>query len=114
MATLYGIKHCDSVKKARAWLDKRKIKYNFHDFQIDGIDEKMVQQFVEVLGWETVLNSESTTYRQLPEWQQDNMTEELALELMLQQPTIIKRPVLKKGKDWEIGFSEENYQRLFD
>ena len=113
MAILYGIKNCDTVKKARNWLDKRQVKYSFHDYRTDGIDEKLVKQFFEHFGWEKVMNTNSSTYRQLAEWQKDIMTEELALEIMLEQPTLIKRPIIKKGREWEIGFSEAQYQDLF-
>jgi len=114
MAILYGIKHCDNVKKAKQWLDKRKVNYTFHDYRSDGLDEKLLEQFFSQFGWERVLNTNSTTYRQLPEWQKDIMTEELAKELILQDPTLIKRPIIKKGRVWEVGFSEEKYQELFE
>lgn len=113
MAILYGIKNCDTVKKARQWMDKRQINYTFHDYRNEGIDEKLVRQFFDHFGWEKVLNTNSSTYRQLPEWQKDIMTEELAMELILEQPTLIKRPIIKKGREWEVGFSEEKYQALF-
>ncbi|MFV2055853.1 MAG: ArsC family reductase [Thiohalomonadales bacterium] len=113
MAVLYGIKNCDTVKKARKWLDKRQVKYSFHDFRTDGIDEKLLETWIKYFGWENVINTNSSTYRQLPEWQKDLLSEETVLGIMLEHPTIIKRPVIKKGRVFEIGFSEEKYNELF-
>ena len=95
--TLYGIKNCDTVKKARAWLDKHGVAYAFHDYKTAGIDAPRLQKWCKELGWETVLNRAGTTFRKLDDAAKANLTEAKAITLMLAQPSMIKRPVLDTG-----------------
>ncbi len=113
MITLYGIKNCDTVKKARAWLAQEGIDYVFHDFRSDGLSEKQVRQWCKELGWETLLNRRGTTWRKLPESLRDGMDAERAIALMLEQPAIIKRPLLDLGKERKVGFKAVEYQEWF-
>lgn len=110
MVTLYGIKNCDTVKKARKWLDDHAIEYRFHDFRSDGLDRSLLEQFENALGWENMLNRRSTSWRQLPEQQQADLNRESALQLMLEVPTLIKRPVMNTGDKTLIGFKVADYQ----
>ena len=108
--TLYGIKNCDTVKKARNWLDQNGISYRFHDFRIDGLTPELLQHFADHLDWNKLLNRSSTSWRQLSADQQSDLTQEKALQLMLTTPTLIKRPVLESGDKLMLGFKAENYQ----
>ena len=107
--TLYGIKNCDTVKKARAWLDKRGVAYAFHDYKAAGIDAGRLRQWAGEVGWETLLNRAGTTFRKLPEADKQDLDMEKALVLMLAQPSMIKRPVLDLGKRRIVGFKPEVY-----
>lgn len=109
MITLYGIKNCDTVKKARKWLDDHGIEYRFHDFRMDGLTKKQLQVWVRELGWEPLLNRRGTTWRKQPDTVRDNIDEASAVALMLQEPAIIKRPVLDLGKERRVGFSASDY-----
>ncbi len=109
--TLYGIKNCDTVKKARAWLDGRKINYDFHDYKTAGIAAERLQGWCKELGWETLLNRAGTTFRKLPDADKQCLTERKAIALMLAQPSMIKRPVLDFGKQRLVGFKPELYER---
>ncbi len=111
MNTLYGIKNCDTVKKARTWLDKNSIEYSFHDFRTDGLEEALLQRFCSVLNWDTLLNRRSTSWRQLSEEQKADLDEQKALQLMLEIPTLIKRPILDTGTQLIVGFKAETYQQ---
>ncbi len=113
MTTLYGIKNCDTVKKARQWLEAKNIDYQFHDVRIDGLDQTQLKAWVKELGWETLVNKRSTTWKQLDSDLRDNMDEASAISSMLAQPTLIKRPVLDTGKERAVGFKEEAYRALF-
>lgn len=113
MTTLYGIPNCDTVKKARRWLDKRAIPYDFHDFRKDGLNPVQLRAWVAELGWETLVNRRGTTWRQLPEQTREHMDETLALAVMEDQPAIIKRPVLDLGNRRVVGFVAEHYQYIF-
>ena len=110
MVVLYGIKNCDTVKKARSWLDTNGIDYKFHDYRADGLTPEQLQHFAADLGWETMLNRSSTSWRQLSTVQQADLTEEKALLLMLETPTLIKRPILDTGSQLLIGFKPDIYQ----
>ena len=114
MVTLYGIKNCDTVKKARRWLEQAGIDYQFHDFRSDGLDAHQVQRWVDFLGWENLLNKRSTTWRKLPETTRSNIDHESAIEVMLQNPAIIKRPILAENKHLHLGFSDQQYSEIFD
>ena len=114
MTTLYGIKNCDTVKKARRWLDDQGIDYRFHDFREDGIDAAEVQQWLDELGWETVVNRRSTTWKGLDEAARESMDAEAALAAILEAPTLVKRPVLDTGSERLIGFKADSYQKTFN
>jgi arsenate reductase len=100
--TIYGIKACDTMKKARAWLEAAGIEYAFHDYRVDGIDEARLRGWIAQVGWEVLLNRAGTTFRKLPEAR--------AVRLMLSQPAMIKRPVLDLGGRIVVGFRPEAYQ----
>lgn len=112
MLTLYGIKNCDTVKKARQWLSNHQREYRFHDFRVDGLDAALLQSWIKELGWEALINKRGTTWRQLPETVRDTLSENTAIAVMLENPAIIKRPVLDTGKERIIGFSELEYSKL--
>lgn len=106
--TLYGIKNCDTVKKARSWLDQNGIAYRFHDFRTDGLTSELLQHFADHLDWNKLLNRSSTSWRQLSAEQQNDLTQEKAIQLMLTTPTLIKRPVLDTGDKLIIGYSAKD------
>jgi Spx/MgsR family transcriptional regulator len=110
MLTLYGIKNCDTVKKARRWLEQNNIDYRFHDFRADGISETQLKQWCKAADWETLLNTRGITYRRLPDRKKKNLNEEKAIALMRAHPTLIKRPVSEAGKTLRVGFSEMEYE----
>lgn len=109
---LYGIKNCDSVRKARAWLESRHIDYRFHDYRVEGLEADLLADFVSRLGVEALLNQRSTSWRQLSEAQKADMNADKAMQLMLELPTLIKRPILDRGGQLLVGFSPELYQTL--
>jgi arsenate reductase len=113
MPTIYGIKNCDTMKKARAWLDGHKVDYAFHDYKVSGIDKGKLDGWVKKAGWETLLNKAGTTFRKLPDADKDGLTEAKAVRLMLAQPSIIKRPVLEHGGKLLVGFKPEAYAAAF-
>lgn len=112
--TMFGIKNCDTIKKARRWLEEQGVAYQFHDYRVDGLDEQLLRDFVARLGWEPLLNTRGTTWRKLDEAQRnacDNA--DTAIALMLEQPAMIKRPLLDDGKGHALlGFSSESYQQF--
>jgi len=112
MYTLYGIKNCDTVKKARKWLDENTIAYQFHDFRSDGLNTKLLTTLEASLGWENMLNRRSASWRQLDDQQKDNLSSAKAILLMQETPTLIKRPVLDTGEKILIGFNLDDYQKL--
>ena len=109
-ATIYGIKNCETMNKARAWLDKRGIAYAFHDYRTDGIDRARLEAWAKAVGWEILLNRASTTFRALPEASREGLTQKKAIALMLDQPTMIKRPVLDLGGKFLVGFKPAIYE----
>ncbi|MCA1405667.1 ArsC family reductase [Ensifer sp. IC3342] len=111
--TIYGIKNCDTMKKARSWLEGHGVGYRFHDYKAEGIDRAHLQRWCDEFGWETVLNRSGTTFRNLPEADKQDMTAEKAVELMLKQPSIIKRPVLDADGKLLVGFKPELYEVRF-
>ncbi len=113
MTTLYGIPNCDTMKKARKWLDEHGVAYQFHNYKKDGVPEKKLRQWVKQLGWETLLNRRGTTWRKLDESVKNNIDEPSALQIMLDNPSIIKRPVLENSGTLLVGFKEAGYQQLF-
>lgn len=110
--TLYGIKNCDTIKKARSYLEANNIPYHFHDYRSDGIDTQLVQHFIDKLGVEALLNQRSTSWRQLTEQQKSDLSPEKVLQLLLEVPTLIKRPILDCGEQLLVGFSPELYAKL--
>lgn len=113
MIAMYGIKNCDTVKKARKWLDARNIEYLFCDIRIDGMDKRKLQAWMEELGWETLLNRRGTTWRKLPDADREGLDAGKALRLMVENPTLIKRPVLDLGNRRHVGFDVKSYLNLF-
>ncbi len=112
MIRLFGIKNCDTVRKARRWLDGQSVDYVFHDFREDGVDPKQLQQWLDELGWETLINKRSTTWKALDEASKTAVNQDTAAALILDAPTLIKRPLLDTGKQRHLGFSAEAYQQL--
>jgi arsenate reductase len=113
MITMYGIANCDTIKKARAWLEKHKVEYTFHDYKKAGIGKAVLEGWVKQAGWEALLNRAGTTFRKLPDGEKENLTERKAVALMLAQPSMIKRPVLEKKGRITVGFQPETYAKLF-
>jgi arsenate reductase (glutaredoxin) len=107
---IYGIKKCDTMKKARAWLDKRAIAYVFHDYKSEGMGRAQLQEWAKTVGWEILLNRSGTTFRALPEAARQGLTQKKAIALMLDQPSMIKRPVLDLGAKLIVGFKPETYE----
>lgn len=113
MVTIFGIKNCDTVRKARRWLDGHAVEYRFHDVRADGLSRAQLEGWVQTLGWEDLLNRRGTTWRKLPESVRNNINKRAAIKLMLEQPAMIKRPVLDLGNGLHLGFSEDAYNDLF-
>ena len=111
--TLYGISNCDTVRKARRWLTEHDVDYVFHDLRKDGLSAKTLQHWNKKAGWEILLNKRGTTWRKLPETVRDKINQQSALDLMLKQPTLIKRPVLETGTQVHVGFATDHYTSLF-
>ena len=111
--TIYGLRNCDTMKKARAWLDDHGVAYAFHDYKAEGIDKASLERWVKDVGWEILLNRAGTTFRKLPEHERENVTEKKAIALMLAQPSMIKRPVLDVGGKLVVGFKPEIYEKQF-
>ena len=109
--TIYGIKNCDTMKKARAWLDSHGIAYVFHDYKTEGIEKAQLERWAKAVGWETLLNKAGTTFKKLPDKDKDGITEKKAIALMLAQPSMIKRPVLDIGGKLTVGFKPEVYEK---
>ncbi|MEO5321987.1 ArsC family reductase [Mesorhizobium sp. CC13] len=110
---MYGIKNCDTIKKARTWLDARGVAYAFHDYKAAGIDGDSLRKWVREFGWETVLNRAGTTFRKLPDADRQGLDADKAIALMLAQPSMIKRPMLDLGGRRIIGFKPEAYEAAF-
>lgn len=106
---IYGIKNCDTVKKARKWLDEHGVDYEFHDFKRDGLDGEMLSHWEQALGWEALLNRRGTTWRKLPEEVRDTISAQSAHEIMLENPSIIKRPVVERGDEKRVGFNADEW-----
>lgn len=111
--TIYGIKNCDTMKKARAWLEAQGIDHAFHDYKTSGIDRTHLDAWCDAVGWETVLNRAGTTFKKLDEGQKADMSREKAISLMLEQPSMIKRPVLEAKDKITVGFKPDSYAALF-
>jgi len=107
--TIYGIKNCDTMKKARAWLESHKVVHDFHDYKTAGIERGLLEVWAKKVGWEVLLNRAGTTFRKLPDSDKEGITEKKALALMLAQPSMIKRPVLDVGGKLLVGFKPDEY-----
>lgn len=114
MITLYGIKNCDTVKKARDWLDKNKVDYTFHDFRVNGLSETQVNIWINELGLDALVNKRSTTWKELDESSKNNFNATSALKIIVANPTLIKRPLLDTGKQKYIGFKDAEYSNIFN
>jgi len=110
---LYGIANCDTIKKARNWLDSQQVAFEFHDYRKQGLDMALLKSLESALGWEVMVNRRGTTWRALPEADRNNIDRDSALQLMLDNPAIIKRPILASGNRFFIGFNEQQYQEIF-
>ncbi len=111
--TIHGIKACDTMKKARTWLDAHGVEYRFHDYKTAGIDRSSLERWARALGWETLLNRAGTSFRKLPDADRRDLDEAKAIALMLASPSMIKRPVLDTGKGLIAGFRPEIYAAAF-
>jgi arsenate reductase (glutaredoxin) len=111
--TIYGIKACDTMKKARAWLDARGVAHAFHDYKSAGIDRERLENWVKAVGWEILLNRAGTTFRKLDDADKEGLTQKKAVALMLAHPSAIKRPVLDVGGKLTVGFKPELYEKAF-
>jgi arsenate reductase len=110
---VYGIRNCDTVKKARAWLNGRGVGYDFHDYKLAGIDEARLRGWIGQVGWERLLNRAGTTFRKLADSEKEGIDEERAVRLMLAQPSMIRRPVVEVGGDLIVGFDAGRYEAAF-
>ncbi|MDB5393317.1 MAG: arsenate reductase [Rhodospirillales bacterium] len=111
--TIYGIKACDTMKKARDWLEAHDVAYAFHDYKIQGIDRDVLKDWARAVGWEILLNRAGTTFRKLPESSKVDLDKDKAIALMLDQPSMIKRPVLITGGSLLVGFKPDRYEAEF-
>jgi len=112
MVTMYGIANCDTIKKARRWLDENGVEYRFHDYRKDGIDKAQLQAWAGELGWENLLNRRGTTWRSLSDAERDGVNQARAIALLLQYPAMIKRPLLDSGSQRLLGFDARRYQQV--
>ena len=113
MVTLFGIPNCDTMKKARKWLADQNVEYDFHDYKKAGIDKSTLRQWEKQVGWETLLNRRGMMWRKLSDEQKQTINRDNAVAIMLETPSIIKRPVLVKDRQILVGFDEKQYQSLF-
>ena len=111
--TIHGIKACDTMHKARAWLEARGVGYDFHDYKTQGVTRSLLEAWARQVGWEVLLNRAGTTFRKLPDADKQELTEAKAIALMLAQPSMIKRPVLDVGGELIVGFKPEIYAARF-
>ena len=113
IVTIYGIKNCETMKKARAWLEEHGVPYAFHDYKLEGIERARLEAWARDVGWEALINRAGTTFRKLPEVNKADLDKEKAIALMLDQPSMIKRPVLDAGGRLLVGFKSELYAEAF-
>jgi Spx/MgsR family transcriptional regulator len=112
MNKLFGISNCDTIKKAKKWMTKNEIEYEFHDYKKEGVPEKELKSWIKQVGWEVLLNKRGTTWRKLDDSTKDSVDEKSAIQIMLENPSIIKRPVLDVNNTITVGFSEKIYSDL--
>lgn len=113
MTTLYGIKNCDTVKKARTWLDQQAVDHSFHDFRVDGLTSAQVKDWIKKLGLDLLINKRSTSWKGLDDAARESLDEHSAVDLILANPTLIKRPLLEHNGECHVGFKAAHYQTLF-
>ena len=113
MIILYGIPNCNTVSKARKWLTENDVAYQFHNFKKEGLDQKTLDDWIDVLGWEVLLNKRGTTWRKLPDESKINLERDKVTQIMLENTSIIKRPVLAVNGEFHVGFKDEQYQSIF-
>lgn len=113
MIKIYGISNCDTMRKARRWLDEHGVEYQFHDFKKRGLEKEMLQQWLEAVGWETLLNRRGMMWRKLDPAVKESIDQLSAAAVMLETPSIIKRPVLNRDGEIHVGFTEQKYRQLF-
>lgn len=113
MITVYGIKNCDTVKRARKWLEKHNVTYSFHDLRDDGLSKTQLNAWCSQLDWQDLLNKRSTTWRNLAEADKSNLNKAAAIKIMLLNPTVIKRPIITVDTQLSVGFDEKQFQQLF-
>ena len=111
--TVYGIKACDTMKKARTWLEDHGIAYDFHDYKTQGVAPERVAEWIAAVGWEKVLNRNGTTFRKLSDEDRSNLSADKAIALMVANPSMIKRPIIESQGPLILGFNPEDYQRAF-
>jgi Spx/MgsR family transcriptional regulator len=111
--TLYGIANCDTIRKTRRWLEERRLDYQFHDYRKQGLDASLLETLAAELGWEAMLNRRGRSWRQLPATVHESVDRQAALELMLDNPALIKRPILAAGDRLYLGFDSAQYQQIF-
>lgn len=114
MTTLYGIKNCDTVKKARSWLEQHKVDYRFHDFRADGLTNEQVETWIAEIGLDALVNKRSTTWKELDDAIKNNFSETTAAKVISANPTLIKRPLLDTGKQKYVGFKDTEYNTIFN
>lgn len=110
---LFGIKNCDTVKKAMRWLDQHQVSYQFHDFRKEGLDQPTIEQWLNAVSWEQLLNKRGTTWRKLEDPRKNELDQQSAVELMILHPTLIKRPVIEDASGVSIGFNESDFQARY-
>jgi arsenate reductase len=113
MTTMYGIKNCDTIKKARKWLEDHGVAYDFHDYKASGIDAARLKKWSDALGWQAVLNRAGTTFRALPDAEKQGLDQDKAIALMIAQPSMIKRPMVEHGGKLLLGFKPAEYEAAF-
>ena len=111
--TLYGISSCDTIRKARSWLKNQQIEFEFHDYRKQGLEQKLLESMISVLGWEAMLNRRGTTWRALPDEVKERIDQASAMRVMLDNPAIIKRPILAVANQLHLRFSDRQYQEIF-
>lgn len=111
--TMYGIPNCDTIKKAKKWLEQQGIEYQFHDYRKQGIETELVERFCQHLDWQQVLNKRGTTYRQLSDEQKATLDKETAVSLLVEMPAMIKRPILDVDGTLHLGFKADQYTAIF-
>ena len=114
MTTLFGIKNCDTIKKARNWLQEQAIEFEFHDYRKQGLVPEQLRAMESALGWEAMLNRRGSTWRTLPDSVRENIDLESAMQIMLDNPAIIKRPILARKDQFHLGFKADQYQEIFN